>query len=196
MAEAVKAGKVHHLGLSECSASTLRRAHAIHPIAAVQIEYSPFTLDTEASLLATCRALGVATVAYSPLGRGMLTGRYRSRLDFSPDDWRRSAPRFSDENFPKNLVLVDRLKEIADRKGVTTGQLSLAWLMAQGEDVVPIPGTKKIGYLEENLGSLKVGLTEEEVREMRDVMKEAGETSGDRYPAEMMRFNFMDTVEV
>lgn len=126
----------------------------------------------------------------------MLTGSYRSRFDFSPGDWRRSAPRFSDENFPKNLVLVDQLGAIAERKGVTTGQLCLAWLMAQGKDVVPIPGTKKLRYLEENLGSLELVLTAEEEREIRAAVELAGQTSGERYPAEMMRLNFMDTPEV
>ena len=143
MAEAVKAGKVSHIGLSECSSATLRRAHAVHPIAAVQIEYSPFTMDIEdpqIALLQTCRELGVATVAYSPLGRGMLTGQYRSNKDFEEGDWRRVAPRFSDENFPKNLQLVDKLGAIAKGKGCTTGQLTLAWLLAQGEDIFPIPG--------------------------------------------------------
>lgn len=143
MAEAVKAGKVSHLGLSECSSATLRRAHAVHPITAVQIEYSPFTLDIESpeiNLLQTCRDLGVAVVAYSPLGRGMLTGQYKSNRDFDEGDWRRTAPRFSDENFPKNLVLVEKLKAIADSKGCTTGQLTLAWLLSQGDDIFPIPG--------------------------------------------------------
>ena len=143
MGEAVKAGKVSHLGLSECSANTLRRACAIHPIAAVQIEYSPFTMDIEdpaIGLLQACRDLGVATVAYSPLGRGMLTGQYKSNKDFEEGDWRRTAPRFSDENFPKNLQLVEKLGEVARSKGCTTGQLTLAWLMRQGEDVFPIPG--------------------------------------------------------
>ncbi len=143
MAEAVKAGKVKYLGLSECSAETLRRACQVHPIAAAQIEYSPFTMDIEdpkIALLKTCRELGVATVAYSPLGRGMLTGQYKSNKDFEEGDWRRTAPRFSDENFAKNLQLVDKLTEIAKKKGCTTGQLTLAWLICQGDDIFPIPG--------------------------------------------------------
>ncbi|KAL9580671.1 MAG: hypothetical protein Q9212_004359 [Teloschistes hypoglaucus] len=195
MAEAVKAGKVKHLGLSECSSATLRRAYKIHPISAVQIEYSPFTMDIEdpkIGLLKTCRELGVAVVAYSPLGRGMLTGQYRSNKDFPEGDYRRTAPRFSDENFPKNIQLVDALKVIADRKGITTGQLTLAWLMKQGEDIIPIPGTKKLKNLEENLASLDVSLTEEEDGEIRAMVDKA-ETSGDRYPGIMNKYNFMDT---
>lgn len=161
----------------------------------MQIEYSPFTTDIEnpqIALLDTCRELGVATIAYSPLGRGMLTGQYRSNKDFGEGDWRRNAPRFSDENFPKNLELVDKLKAIADKKDVTTGQLSLAWLMNQGLDIIPIPGTKKLKYLEENLGSLDIELTREEDRAIRQAV-EAAEIKGDRYPTNMMKFNFADT---
>ena len=190
-----RAGKVKYLGLSECSSESLRRASKVHHISAVQIEYSPFTMEIEdprIALLQTCRELGVAVVAYSPLGRGMLTGQYRSRLDFEEGDWRRSAPRFSDKNFPKNLELVDKLKVMADRKRVTTGQLTLAWLMAQGPDIFPIPGTKRLKYLEENLGSLNVNLTEEEDHDIRRAI-EAAETQGNRYPANMMSFNFADT---
>ncbi|KAF6228732.1 hypothetical protein HO173_011751 [Letharia columbiana] len=176
MASAVHSGKVRYLGLSECSSTTLRRAMTIHPIHAVQIEYSPFTLDIEnasgTNLLATCRELGVATVAYSPLGRGVLTGQYKSAEDFGPGDWRRNMPRFSAENFPKNLELVDKLSAIAKMKGCTTGQLTLAWLMEQGPDVIPIPGTKKAKYLEENLGSLRVVLSEGEggIQQLSPVM--------------------------
>lgn len=191
----IRAGKVRYLGLSECSAESLRRAHKVHPINAVQIEYSPFTMEIEQpniGLLKACRELGVATIAYSPLGRGMLTGQYRSRFDFEENDWRRNAPRFSDENFPKNLELVEKMKAIADKKGCTTSQLTLAWLMHQGEDIIPIPGTKKIKYLEDNLGALVVKLTEVENAAVRDAVDKA-ETSGARYPANMMRLNFMDT---
>ncbi|KAI4106616.1 MAG: hypothetical protein L6R37_002117 [Teloschistes peruensis] len=190
-----RAGKVKYLGLSECSSATLRRAYKIHPISAVQIEYSPFTMEIEdpkIGLLKTCRELGVAVIAYSPLGRGMLTGQYRSNKDFPEGDYRRTAPRFSDENFPKNIQLVDALKVIADRKGITTGQLTLAWLMKQGEDIIPIPGTKKLKNLEENLASLGVRLTEEEDGEIRAMVDKA-ETSGDRYPGIMNTYNFMDT---
>lgn len=199
MASAVHANKFHYLGLSECSSATLRRAHAIHPIHAVQIEYSPFTLDTESAagthLLSTCRDLGTATVAYSPLGRGMLTGRYKSPDDFEPGDWRRQMPRFLRENFEKNLVLVETLEGIARRKGCTVGQLVLAWLLAQGEDVFPIPGTKKVGFLEENLGALGVVLGGKEVAEIRGVV-EAGVTSGERYAGVMAKLCFADTPEL
>lgn len=199
MASAVHSGKVRYLGLSECSSTTLRRAMTIHPIHAVQIEYSPFTLDIEnasgTNLLATCRELGVATVAYSPLGRGVLTGQYKSAEDFGPGDWRRNMPRFSAENFPKNLELVDKLSAIAKMKGCTTGQLTLAWLMEQGPDVIPIPGTKKAKYLEENLGSLRVVLSEGEAGEIREAV-EGCVTSGDRYPGVMAKVCFGDTPEL
>lgn len=166
----------------------------VSPIAAVQIEYSPLTMDIEdpkIGLLKTCRELGVAIVAYSPLGRGMLTGQYRSNKDLEGDD-RRRLPRFSDENFPKNLQLVDQLTQAAEKKGCTTGQLTLAWLLKQGEDVIPIPGTKRVRFLEENMGALDVVLTAEEDGEIRG-MVEAAETSGDRYPGGMMEVCFMDT---
>jgi aryl-alcohol dehydrogenase-like predicted oxidoreductase len=143
MAELVKAGKVKYLGLSECSATTLRRAHAEHPIAAVQLEYSPFALEIESEqtpLLKTARELGVAIIAYSPLGRGLLTGKYKGPEDFDANDARKFFPRFSAENFPKNLVVVDKISEMAKKKGATPGQLTLAWIMAQGEDFIPIPG--------------------------------------------------------
>ena len=191
-------GKIKHLGLSEVSSSTLLRAHKIHPISAVQIEYSPFTTDIESpstALLATCRSLGVATIAYSPLGRGMLTGAYTSPSDFEEGDFRRLSPRFSEENFPKNLKLVEEISAIAKKKGCTSSQLTLAWLMAQGEDVIPIPGTKKIKYLEENLGALEVKLTEEEEREIRKVV-DAAEVHGERYPEAMMGRLFADTPEL
>ena len=193
-----RAGKIKYLGFSEVSASTLRRACRVHHISAVQIEYSPFTIDIEnpqIALLKTCRELGVATVAYSPLGRGFITGQIRSPDDFEADDFRRMAPRFQGENFNKNLKLVDRLGEIAKKKGCTPGQLTLAWLMRQGEDIVPIPGTKKTKYLEENLGALKVKLTDEEDKEIRDVV-EAAEVHGGRYPDEMMKTLFADTPEL
>lgn len=148
--------------------------------------------DPKINLLKTCRALGVATVAYSPLGRGMLTGQYKSNKDFEEGDWRRTAPRFSEENFPKNLELVNKLTAIADKKGCTTGQLTLAWLMNQGDDIIPIPGTKKIKYLEENMGALNVNLTVQEDKEIRDAV-ESAETQGDRYPGAMQAVCFMDT---
>lgn len=191
-------GKIKYLGLSEISSATLRRACKVHHISAVQIEYSPFTTDIESpsiNLLKTCRELGVATVAYSPLGRGMLTGAYKSPNDFEEGDFRRLSPRFSEENFPKNLKLVDEIGAIAKKKGCTPSQLTLAWLMCQGEDIIPIPGTKKIKYLEENMRALEVKLTEEEEREIRKVV-DAAEVHGDRYPEAMMGRLFADTPEL
>ena len=196
--EYLREGKIKYLGLSEVSSKSLRRAHAIHPISAVQIEYSPFCLDIEypeTELLKTCRELGVATVAYSPLGRGMLTGVYKSRADFEEGDFRKVAPRYSDENFPKNLKLADQLGEIAKKKGCTAGQLVLAWLMAQGEDIIPIPGTKKLKYLEENMGALDVVISEEEEREIRRAV-EAVEVHGARYPEHISGSLFADSVEL
>lgn len=188
-------GKIKYLGLSEVSSDTLRRACKVHHIDAVQIEYSPFCIDIESpqiGLLKTCRELGVATVAYSPLGRGFVTGVYRSPDDFEEGDFRKFSPRFSAENFPKNLKLVDGLVELAKKKGCTAGQLTLAWLLAQGDDIIPIPGTKKIKYLEENLGALDVKLTQGEEKEIRD-MVEGAEVHGSRYPEAFLSYCFSDT---
>ena len=196
LAELVKEGKVKYLGISECSERTLRRAHAVHPIAAVQMEYSFFSLDIEREEIGikkACDELGVAIVAYSPLGRGLLTGQYKSRNDFAPGDVRLYMPRFSEENFPKNLEVVDRVAEIAKRKGCTAGQLALAWLLKQGENVIPIPGTRHVKYLEENIGALKVELTAEEVQEIRK-LAETADVKGERYPAPMMATLFADTI--
>lgn len=196
MAELVKEGKVKHLGLSEASAKTIRRAHKVHPISAYQIEYSPFTLDIERpdiDVLNTCRELGITVVCYSPLGRGMLTGQYRSRADFAKDDWRLDVPRFSEENFDKNLKLVDDIKSIADKKGVTPGQVTLAWLLSQGHDIVPIPGTKSVQYLQENVQAAFVTLSDSEKAEIRKVA-EAAEVAGERYPAAMMGGLFKDSI--
>ncbi|USP76767.1 uncharacterized protein yc1106_04041 [Curvularia clavata] len=195
MADLVNLGKVKYLGLSEISSDTLRRAHKVHPISAVQVEYSPFALEIESEqidLLKTCRELGVAVVAYSPLNRGMLTGALKGPEDFPEGDFRSFAPRFSKENFPKNLKLVDRIKEIAKAKGVTPSQLTLAWLMAQGEDIFPIPGTTKPERLEENIGSVKVQLTKEEEQAIRKACEEA-EVSGGRYPESFMKACYADT---
>ncbi|KAI9829120.1 MAG: hypothetical protein M1832_000143 [Thelocarpon impressellum] len=195
MAQLKRDGKIHHLGLSECSSDSLRRAHAVHPISAVQVEFSPFALDIERpaiGLLKTCRELGVAVVAYSPLGRGMLTGQYKSPDDFEEGDFRRSAPRFSKENFPKNLKLVELLAELAKGKGCTPGQLTLAWLMAQGDDIIPIPGTKKVKYLEENVGAAGVKLTAEEVQQIRKAVEDV-DVHGDRYDPAMQATLFADT---
>jgi aryl-alcohol dehydrogenase-like predicted oxidoreductase len=195
MADLVNLGKVKYLGLSEVSSDTLRRAYKVHPIAAVQVEYSPFALEIESKqtdLLKTCRELGVAVVAYSPLSRGMLTGSIKSPDDFEEGDFRRMAPRFSAENFPNNLKLVDRISEIAKSKGVTPGQLTLAWLMAQGEDIFPIPGTTKKERLEENVGSVKVKLTTDEEKTIRKACEEA-EVVGARYPENFMKACYADT---
>ncbi|KAF3765340.1 Aldo/keto reductase [Cryphonectria parasitica EP155] len=177
LAELKREGKIKYLGISECSSTSLRRAHAVHPIAAVQVEYNPWDLDIEnetgTHLLPTCRELGVATIAYSPLGRGILTGQIRSRDDLGKDDFRLLMSRWSEENFPKNLAVVDKIASIAARKGVTTSQLGLAWVLKQGDDLIPIPGTKKIKYLEENLGALKVDLSDEEEKEIRKLVDEA-----------------------
>lgn len=197
MVELKKAGKIKYLGLSECSAETLRRACKVHHIAAVQIEYSPFSLDIEdpkIGLLQACRELGVATVAYSPLGRGFLTGRYKSPDDFEEGDFRRVAPRFSKENFPKNLELVDRIAQLAKKKGWTSGQLVLAFLMAQGDDIIPIPGTTKKQNYDENMASLKVEVTKEENEEIRKAIEEAT-VQGLRYPEWFTGVLFADTVE-
>jgi len=186
MAELVHAGKVRYLGLSEASARTIRRAHKVHPIAALQTEYSLWSRDPEDEILATTRELGVAFVAYSPLGRGFLTGQIKRFEDFSPDDYRRNSPRFQGENFEKNLDLVRRVEAIAKEKKCTPGQLALAWLLAQSEDIIPIPGTKRRRYLEENAGALKVKLTAEELRRIDEVAP-PGAAAGKRYPDHMMQ---------
>jgi len=193
--ELVEAGKVKYIGLSEASADTIRRAHKIHPISAYQIEYSPFALDIEKKeigVLDVCRELGITVVAYSPLGRGILTGTIKSRADLEANDWRLGVPRWSEENFPKNLQLVDGIKAIADKKGVTPGQISLAWLLHQGQDVIPIPGTKKLNYLKENSESVFVNLTKEEIDQIRDLCQKA-EPIGERYPAHLQAACFGDS---
>ena len=181
MAELVEAGKVRALGLSEASAATVRRAHAVHPIAALQTEYSLWERTPEDDLLPTTRELGIGFVPYSPLGRGFLTGQFRTPEDIPEDDFRRHNPRFQGENFARNLQLVDRVKEIADGKDCTPGQLALAWLLHQGEDVVPIPGTKKRSRLEENVGALDVVLTADDLARL-DELTPVGVAAGDRYP--------------
>jgi len=184
MSELVAAGKVRHIGLSEAAASTIRRAHAVHPIAAVQSEYSLWTRDVEAEILPTLRELGISLVAYSPLGRGFLAGRFTSTMDLDASDWRRSGPRFSAANVDANLVLARRIAALALGRGVTAGQLALAWVLAQGEDIVPIPGTKRRSYLEENLGALDVQLTAEETAQISEVV---GPAAGERYPEDGMK---------
>ncbi len=180
MKELVEAGKVRHLGLSEAAPATIRRAHAVHPISALQTEYSLWTRDPEDEALATVRELGIGFVAYSPLGRGFLTGQITSPDDFAPDDFRRHNPRFQGENFQRNLDLVARVREIATAKGCAPGQLALAWVLAQGDDIVAIPGTKRVKYLEENLGAIDVSLTAEDLARI-DAAAPRGATAGDRY---------------
>ncbi len=186
MADLVKAGKVRYLGLSEAAPATIRRASTVHPIAALQTEYSLWSREPESEVLPLVRELGVGFVAYSPLGRGFLTGQFRSIDDLAADDYRRQAPRFQGDNFHKNIELVERIKDLARAKGCTPSQLALAWVLAQGEDIVPIPGTKRAGYLDENLGALSIHLTSEELSQI-DLLIPAGLASGDRYPPQAMQ---------
>jgi aryl-alcohol dehydrogenase-like predicted oxidoreductase len=181
MGELVAAGKVRHLGLSEASPHTIRRAHAVHPITALQSEYSLWTRDPEDEVLPTVRELGIGFVAYSPLGRGFLSGRIQSVDDLDADDFRRNNPRFQGENFGKNLALVERVREIADEKGVSPAQLALAWVLHRGDDVVPIPGTKRVRYLEENAGAVEVELAEDDLARIEAAFPK-GATAGERYP--------------
>ncbi len=180
MKELVEAGKVRFLGISEAAPETIRRAHEVHPISALQTEYSLWSRDVEDEILPTIRELGIGFVAYSPLGRGFLTGQIRRFEDLAEDDYRRSSPRFRGENFEKNLQLVDRVREMADEKDLTPGQIALAWLLHQGEDVVPIPGTKRREYLEENAAAVNVTLTDEDLRRIEEVMPK-GVAAGERY---------------
>ncbi len=181
MAELVAAGKVRHLGLSEASAATIRRAHAVHPITALQTEYSLWSRDVEEEILPTVRELGIGFVAYSPLGRGALTGRLRSLDDLPEGDFRRVNPRFADGNLAANLALVDAIDELARAKGSSASQIALAWVLSRGGDVVPIPGTKRIAYLEENLAALDVALDPADL-EFLDARLPRGAARGDRYP--------------
>ena len=180
MKELVEAGKVSYLGLSEASPSTIRRAHAVHPITALQTEYSLWSRDAEDEVLPTVRELGIGFVAYSPLGRGFLTGEITSVDDLAPDDFRRHVPRFQGENFQRNLNLVQEVRELAAAKGCTPGQLAIAWLLAQGHDIVPIPGTKRMRYLEENLAAVDVQLTDDDLMSIEEVAPR-GVTVGERY---------------
>jgi aryl-alcohol dehydrogenase-like predicted oxidoreductase len=186
LSELVKVGKIRHLGMSEASPESIRRANAVHPITALQTEYSLFTRDIEDDgILATVRELGIGFVAYSPLGRGFLSGTIRTVDDFDADDFRRASPRFQGENFQKNLDVVDRVQALAAAKGVTASQLAVAWVLAQGDDVVPIPGTRRQRNLEENLGALDIELTAED-RASIDAIAPSGVTAGERYPASSM----------
>jgi aryl-alcohol dehydrogenase-like predicted oxidoreductase len=182
MAELVKAGKVRHLGLSEAAPATIRRAHAVHPITALQTEYSLWSREPEAELLGLCRELGISFVPYSPLGRGFLTGRFKTPDDFPKDDYRRHSPRFQGENFTKNLELVAKVNELAAKKGCTPAQLALAWVLAKEPSGLPIPGTKRRATLEENLGALSLSLNGAELAELDRI----GVAAGERYPAAMM----------
>ncbi|MGC9325986.1 MAG: aldo/keto reductase [Desulfomonilia bacterium] len=186
MADLVKAGKVRFLGLSEAGPGTIRRAHEIHPITALQTEYSLWSRDPESELFPLIRELGIGFVAYSPLGRGFLTGTIRNFEDFAPDDYRRFSPRFQGRNFEKNLELVHRVREIAAQKNITSGQLALAWVVSQGDDIVPIPGTTRRKHLEENIAALDITLSEEDLSAIEKVMP-PGAASGSRYPEAMMR---------
>ena len=181
MARLVEQGKVRFLGLSEAAPQTIRRAHATHPISAVQSEYSLWTRDPEESVLPTLRELGIGFVAYSPLGRGFLTGRWRSQEEIPIDDWRRQNPRFTGVNFRRNLALADKLRAMATRRRLTAAQLALAWVLAQGEDVVPIPGTKRRKYLEENAVATEVRLADKDLEELSAAMP-PGIAAGARYP--------------
>ena len=185
LAELVKQGKTRYIGLSEASAETLRRANAVHPIASVQTEYSLWTRDPEESVLAVCRELGIGFLAYSPLGRGFLTGQIKSPDDFAADDFRRHSPRFQGDNFQRNLALVAQVETLAKQKGCTPSQLALAWVLAQGDFIVPIPGTKRRRYLEENLGAATLTLTRAELAAI-DAIFPHGAVAGTRYPAQSM----------
>jgi aryl-alcohol dehydrogenase-like predicted oxidoreductase len=182
MAELVRAGKVRWLGLSEAAPETIRRAHAVHPITALQTEYSLFSREPESELLPLVRALGIGFVAYSPLGRGLLTGRFHSREDLAPDDYRRTSPRFQGENFERNQGLVDRVRGIATARGVEPGQLALAWVLAQGQDIVPIPGTTQRAHLAKNVAAADLRLAPEDLAQLHSIAP-AGAAAGDRYPA-------------
>jgi aryl-alcohol dehydrogenase-like predicted oxidoreductase len=186
MADLVRDGKVRYLGLSEVSADTLERAHRVHPVTALQSEYSLWTRDPEDGVLAACERLGVGFVAYSPLGRGFLTGALKTVEDFAADDYRRTSPRFQGENFTRNLALVEKVKTLANDKGCTPAQLALAWVLAQAPHIVPIPGTRRIGNLDENLGALKVKLTDVDLDTIEAVFP-AGVSAGARYSESMMR---------
>jgi len=186
LAELVKAGKVRHLGLSEAAPATIRRATKVHPIAALQTEYSLWSREPEAEILPTVRELGIGFVAYSPLGRGFLTGRFRTIDDLPADDYRRNSPRFQGENFRKNLELVRKIEDMAVAKRCTPSQLALAWVLAQGKDIVPIPGTKQVRYLDDNLGALNVRLTSDDLAQL-DAILPADAVAGPRYPAQSMQ---------
>ena len=184
LAELVQEGKIRHIGLSEAAPETIRRAHAVHPIAAVQSEYSLFSRDVEDEVLPTLRELGIGLVAYSPLGRGFLSGRFSSADELDADDWRRTQPRFQGENAERNIELAGRVAELAAEKGIAPAQLALAWVLAQGDDIVPIPGTKRRSYLEQNAGALDVELSDDDLERIGEAI---GEPAGTRYDAAGMQ---------
>lgn len=186
MAELVKEGKVRHIGLSEAGPETLRRAAKVHVITALQSEYSLWTRDPEDRVLPTCRELGIGLVAYSPLGRGFLTGQIKRVEDFAPDDYRRKSPRFEGANFQKNLDLVNKVKDLANQKKCTPSQLALAWVLAQGDDIIPIPGTKRVKYLEENIGAMGVNLSADDLAQIEKIVPK-GAVAGQRYNETMMQ---------
>ncbi|GAB3814838.1 aldo/keto reductase [Pontibacter rugosus] len=186
MAELVKEGKVRYLGMSEASAETIKKAYMVHPITALQTEYSLWSREVEDEILPTCRALGIGFVPYSPLGRGFLTGQIKQFDDLAEDDYRRQSPRFQGENFQKNLDLVKKIEELASQKSCQPSQLALAWLLAQGEDIVPIPGTKRRTYLEENIGAVEVSLTQDELQQIDEIAPK-GVAAGGRYQDEQMK---------
>lgn len=186
MAKLIEEGKIRHIGLSEASAETLKKASAVHPITALQSEYSLWTRDVEENdVLSTCRELGIGFVPYSPLGRGFLSGEIKSLNDLAEDDWRRTNPRFQGENFAKNIELVDKVQEIATEKGVTASQLALAWVRAQGDDIVPIPGTKRVKYIEENAAAADITLSTAELKQIEEVFPQNA-AAGARYPEVLM----------
>ncbi|KTB79953.1 aldo/keto reductase [Pseudomonas syringae pv. syringae PD2774] len=188
MAELVKAGKVRHIGICEASAATIEKAHAVHPLAAVQSEYSLWSRDPEQDgVLATCRRLGIAFVAYSPLGRGFLTGELRTPDDFAADDYRRFTPRFQGENFNRNLQLVEKVKALATARGISASQLALAWVLAQGDDIIPIPGTKQRKYLESNVAAASLRLSTDDLAQLEAIFPARGSASGERYNAASMK---------
>src|SRR5437660_11369620 len=186
MARLVKEGKVRYLGLSEAAPATIRRAHRTHPLSALQTEYSLWSREPEDEIIPVCRELGITFVAYSPLGRGFLTGRIKRFEDLAPDDWRRNAPRFQGANFEQNLALVRHIEQLAAKKGCTPAQLALAWVLAQGQELVPIPGASRRAHLEENIGALQVTLTREELKSIDEIAPK-GAAAGERYPEAAMR---------
>jgi aryl-alcohol dehydrogenase-like predicted oxidoreductase len=186
MGELVRAGKVRYLGLSEAAPATIRRAAAVHPIAALQTEFSLWSREVEAEILPTVRELGIGFVAYSPLGRGFLTGQFKTIDDLAADDFRRNSPRFQGENFQKNLDLVRKIEDLAAAKGCTPSQLALAWVLAKGEDIVPIPGTKRVKYLDDNLAAIRISLTPDDLAQIEAILP-AGAASGERYHAQAMQ---------